>query len=144
MSSSAKKLVNWRRNLTISGVSLRTRSSLLPNSSSRCAASAAAQSLPCAVQALLQGFQRNAMLVSRHGCLLMMIHDARLSVDIGAGLARARQQAEKVVGRDTLEWSLGLVTRDSPKGFVCSSSPRGLPASITLRDQKTTKHHHEQ
>src|SRR5690606_26566685 len=27
----------------------------------------------------------------------------------------------------TLERSLGLVTRDSPEGFVCSSSPRGIP-----------------
>ena len=29
-------------------------------------------------------------------------------------------------GHGTLEWSLGFVTRDSPNGFVCSSSPRAI------------------
>ena len=53
-----------------------------------------------------------------------------LSVPLRPTLRQCAVKGEKTgaiaLGRGTLEWSLGLVTGDSPKGHVCSSSPRGV------------------
>jgi hypothetical protein len=52
----------------------------------------AAQSVPCAAQALPQRFQRNAVLVSRHSCLVTMSHGTPLGRYRGRACAGKAQQ----------------------------------------------------